>query len=221
MLDPVSGPQPPAPAQPDQGPSALSSDFETFLTMLTTQMQNQNPLEPTPSSDFAVQLATFSGVEQQVQTNDLLTELRTQMGLSELAGWVGREALSEAPISIDGSPRTLVLPELDGAQRAELVISDTSGTELQRVTIDPALPEITFDPADAPDGPLPDGQYRFSVEGYRDGEPVGAAPALGYARINEARSDAGQTLLVLEGGQIVNSRDVVGLRDGRPDGAAI
>jgi flagellar basal-body rod modification protein FlgD len=73
----------------------ISSDFETFLLMLTTQMQNQDPLNPIESADFAVQLATFSGVEQQVKTNDLLQSLAQQMGImgmSQLAGWVGMEA---------------------------------------------------------------------------------------------------------------------------------
>ena len=39
-----------------------SSDYETFLKMLTVQMQNQDPLNPVESSDFAAQLATFSSV---------------------------------------------------------------------------------------------------------------------------------------------------------------
>ena len=39
---------------------ALSSDFETFLVMLTAQMENQDPLNPLDSQDFAIQLATFS-----------------------------------------------------------------------------------------------------------------------------------------------------------------
>ena len=43
---------------------AMTTDFETFLRMLTVQMQNQNPLNPMESQEFAVQLATFSGVEQ-------------------------------------------------------------------------------------------------------------------------------------------------------------
>ena len=63
-------------ASPD---SVISSDFETFLKMLTTQLQNQDPLDPVKSEDFAVQLATFSGVEQQVLTNDLLESLGAQM----------------------------------------------------------------------------------------------------------------------------------------------
>ena len=46
--------------------AVISSDFETFLRMLTVQLENQDPLDPTDSADYAMQLATFSGVEQQV-----------------------------------------------------------------------------------------------------------------------------------------------------------
>ena len=75
----------PAPAAAPQGAEKpkISSDFETFLRMLTVQMQNQDPLNPIQSSDFAVQLATFSGVEQQVRTNDLL-EKRKKLKKKEL-----------------------------------------------------------------------------------------------------------------------------------------
>ena len=60
--------------------SSISSDYQMFLKLLTTQMTNQDPSSPMDSADYAVQLATFSQVEQQVKTNDLLTSLATQMG---------------------------------------------------------------------------------------------------------------------------------------------
>ena len=65
--------------------SVLSSDFETFLKMLTTQLENQDPLNPIDSTDYAVQLATFAGVEQQVLTNDLLESMGGNSGLGGLA----------------------------------------------------------------------------------------------------------------------------------------
>lgn len=62
-----------APGPPVEDASAsLSSDFEVFLQMLTAQMKYQDPLNPVDSTDYATQLATFSGVEQAVLTNDLL-----------------------------------------------------------------------------------------------------------------------------------------------------
>lgn len=81
----------------------INSDFETFLVMLTAQLQNQDPLNPMDSSDYAVQLATFSGVEQQVLTNELLRGLGAEGridNLASVAGWVGwRPARKGPPIS--------------------------------------------------------------------------------------------------------------------------
>ena len=78
----------------------VTSDFEMFLRMMTTQMTNQDPLDPVDSADYAVQLATFSSVEQQVLTNDLLRLVSGQLGMSsmaQLAGWVGQDARAAVP----------------------------------------------------------------------------------------------------------------------------
>lgn len=194
------------------GGSAISSDFQTFLRMLTVQMQNQNPLEPIEASDFAVQLATFSSVEQQVRTNDLLSQLSARMGLSELGSWVGRTALTSGPVFVGDAPQRLVPPEVAGADRAELIVSDLYGRELARFEVDPLATEINFDMPPVEDGGLVSGHYQMSMESYRAGTSLGVNPVLGYARVEEARMDAGQILLVLEGGHIINSNSVIGLR---------
>src|SRR6478735_928261 len=53
----------------------LNADFNFFLKMLTTQLTNQDPSEPMDTSQMSQQIATFSGVEQQVQTNSRLDKL--------------------------------------------------------------------------------------------------------------------------------------------------
>ena len=56
------------------GLQELSGNFDTFLTLLTTQLQNQDPLNPMDSNQFTQQLVEFSQVEQQINTNsDLQT----------------------------------------------------------------------------------------------------------------------------------------------------
>lgn len=192
---------------------AMSADFQTFLRMLTVQMQNQNPLEPIEASDFAVQLATFSGVEQQVRTNDLLAQLASRMGLSELASWVGKEALTSTPVYIDGAaPIRLVPPEVMGADSADLIISDLNGNEIGRFPVDPFATEIVFELPESHEDLFAPGYYQVSMESSRAGTTLGVNPVLGYSRINEARLDAGQILLVLQGGHIITSSSVVGLR---------
>ncbi|ATX65811.1 flagellar hook capping FlgD N-terminal domain-containing protein [Roseinatronobacter bogoriensis] len=200
-------------ASPKAQNSEISSDFQTFLRMLTAQIQNQNPLEPIEASDFAVQLATFSGVEQQVRTNELLTQLTTRLGLSELANWVGRDALTPAPQFVDGSSLRLIPPDMQGSDRADLVLRDPDGQEAARYAVSPGAREILFEAPHQSEGGPRTGYYTFEIEGFRGGEKVVAAPALGYSRILEARNDAGQVFLVLEGGHQIDSTDVAGLRE--------
>ena len=51
---------------------SLAGNFSTFLTLLTAQLQNQDPLSPMDSNQFTQQLVAFSGVEQQIRTNENL-----------------------------------------------------------------------------------------------------------------------------------------------------
>ncbi|MEL6361877.1 MAG: flagellar hook capping FlgD N-terminal domain-containing protein [Pseudomonadota bacterium] len=55
--------------------ATLGADFETFLTLLTTQLQNQDPLEPLDTEQFTQQLVQFAGVEQSIATNENLETL--------------------------------------------------------------------------------------------------------------------------------------------------
>src|SRR6516162_5454961 len=55
--------------------ATIAGNFQTFLTLLTTQLQNQNPLDPLDTNQFTQQLVEFAGVEQQLKTNDSLSTL--------------------------------------------------------------------------------------------------------------------------------------------------
>lgn len=84
-----------------------SGDFETFLRMLTTQIQNQDPLSPLDSDDFSNQLATFSLVEQQTLTNQNLEKLIGQqeaLGFLEHASLVGRTVVHGGAFEFKGEP---------------------------------------------------------------------------------------------------------------------
>lgn len=56
-------------------PSETAEEFETFLTLLTAQIKNQDPLAPLDSTQFVEQLATFSALELQVETNQKLDQI--------------------------------------------------------------------------------------------------------------------------------------------------
>ncbi len=194
----------------------ISSDFETFLKMLTVQMQNQDPLNPIKSEDYAVQLATFSGVEQQVRTNDLLEALAAQMGVSgmaQLAGWVGMEARAVMPGHFDGAPITLTPNPEPTADRADLVVRNLDGFEVQRIPISLSKDPITWTGLDGNGAELPHGTYSFEVESFSNGALSRTDPAEIYSRIVEARADGGATILVMEGGAEVPASEVTAIRE--------
>ena len=196
--------------------AVISSDFETFLKMLTTQMQNQDPLNPIESSDYAVQLATFSGVEQQVRTNQLLADLANQMGssgLSQLAGWIGMEARAPVSAQFNGSALT-VWPKHDStADRAELVVRDSVGAEVARQPLALGTESLSWDGKGADGATLPAGRYRFEVQSFRDDAVLDTIPAEVYVPVIEARIEDGRSVVVVQGDQVIGTDEISALRD--------
>ena len=196
-------------------PAKITSDFNTFLRMLTVQMQNQDPLKPIDSADYAVQLATFSGVGQQVRTNQLLADLQgkfQQLGMSEMASWIGKEARVAAPVIYDGSPLTLSPNPAVGADRAVLVVKDAQGNLVSREEIPVSAEPYQWLGAGADGAPLPPGTYSIELESLSGDRVITTQPVEHYARVIEARGGPQGTKLVLEGGIEVLAVDVTALR---------
>jgi flagellar basal-body rod modification protein FlgD len=207
----------PASIAPAAGQSTrISSDFDTFLRMLTVQMQNQDPLNPVDSADYAVQLATFSGVEQQVRTNQLLADMQSrflQSGITEVAGWIGKEARSPAPVKFDGSAVILAPNPAQGATAADLVVRDMQGRLIAREAIPVSTAPYSWLGADATGTPLAPGSYQLSLES-RNGEHVLSTTTIEhYARVIEVRGTSDGARLVLEGGIEVPAAQVTALRE--------
>ena len=81
----------PEASEPDSA-SLLATDFSNFLNLLTAQLRAQDPLSPVDSTQFVEQLASFSTVEQQINTNTKLDQIASQLGggeLDTLAQWIG------------------------------------------------------------------------------------------------------------------------------------
>ena len=84
--------------------STLAGNFQSFLTLLTTQLKNQNPLDPLDTNQFTQQLVQFAGVEQQLKTNETLSALiavQQSAQSTQALGFVGRTAV------VDGDTATL------------------------------------------------------------------------------------------------------------------
>ncbi len=195
--------------------TVINSDFETFLVMLTAQMENQDPLNPLDSQDFATQLATFSGVEQQVKTNELLENLAAQMvtaDLAEMSRWVGMEARMAVPASFSGEPIEIVQNPPVFADSTDLVVRNSAGDVVQRVSIPVSDAPFFWDGKDTNGLEFPPGDYSFSVEAFSNGDVIDVHTPDIFARIAEVRTLQGQTIVVLESGALFPSSNVTGLR---------
>jgi flagellar basal-body rod modification protein FlgD len=76
--------------------SQIAGNFQSFLTLLTTQLQNQNPLSPLDTNQFTQQLVEFAGVQQQLNTNDslaTLVSLQQTAQSTQALGFVGKTAV--------------------------------------------------------------------------------------------------------------------------------
>ncbi|SDR33877.1 flagellar hook capping FlgD N-terminal domain-containing protein [Pseudovibrio sp. Tun.PSC04-5.I4] len=76
----------------------INANFDLFISMLTTQIQNQDPLDPMDSSEYTNQLVQYSMVEQQVATtsklDEQLTQLKTQSA-SQFVNYIGKEVTAQ------------------------------------------------------------------------------------------------------------------------------
>lgn len=69
-------------------------NYDAFLQLLITQIKNQDPTEPQDSGEFLAQIASFSSVEQQIQTNESLEKMLTQNLLNGATDLIDRQVFS-------------------------------------------------------------------------------------------------------------------------------
>ena len=197
------------------------SDYDTFLKMMTTQIKNQDPLNPMSADNFAVQLATFSGVEQQTKTNDLLTQQLAQNSMNSMAqmvGWVGKEARIAAPAHFDGStPVTLSPNPAVDADRAVLVVKDSTGKIVSTTEIPVSSADYQWQGLDTAGAPLTAGIYDLSLESYQGDTLLGSTAVEYFGRINEIRSSQSGVTALFDGGVEVSTALVTALR--QPSGS--
>src|ERR1700758_3232578 len=75
----------------NSGLNSLASNYQTFLTLLTTQLKNQDPSSPLDTNQFTAQLTQMTGVEQQIVGNQYLQQLvGVQAGLPSAANLIGK-----------------------------------------------------------------------------------------------------------------------------------
>lgn len=165
----------------------INKDFNFFLKMLTTQLQNQDPTEPMDTTQMTQQIATYSGVEQQVKTNSQLEALlksNKQSQLSTAVSYIGKE------VETKGNTSTLQYAQ-DGTQtgKAEYGYELPDGVKEVTVNIKDKDGNIVYTGA----GPIAKGQNTVRWNGINSTTKK-AMEAGTYTMSVVAKNTAGETL---------------------------
>ncbi len=153
--------------------TGIGADFNTFLTLLTTQLQNQDPTNAMDANQMAEQLVQFASVEQQIKVNTNLERLlRVEQGnqLVSAAPLMGRVVEVESDqLALQGGQAQLRLPAAGEARMVRISVTDANGRALSSadVTLGATATNWSWDGRAASGAQLPDGAYRFAIAGTR------------------------------------------------------
>ena len=159
----------------------LSGDFDMFLNLLTTQMRNQDPLDPMDSSEYTQQLVQFSQVEQSIQQtgalNKILATLTTQ-DVAQASAFIGRKAeFDSATSGLGADPAQWGWQSDRPVASLTATITDSRGvTVATRELEGGARGTFEWDGSTAAGSKAPSGSYRLGLQGFdANGNPVDVA----------------------------------------------
>jgi len=164
----------------------LAEDFDDFLTLLTTQLQHQDPLAPMDSTEFTNQIVQFSQVEQQINLNQKLDDL-VALQLSSISsvalGYVGMDiSYLSAEMNYDGStPVTVNYSLSDAALNAKINIRDETGELVYSGTVpkEAGRHEFVWNGLDTSGQPVEEGTYSVTIDAIDENEdPIDTSTAV-------------------------------------------
>lgn len=185
--------------------TTLAADFNNFLTLLTTQLQYQDPLDPIDSNELVGQLVSFTGVEQAVNTNANLERMIDLLKFNQVAAAVNYlgttvEARGDTTMLVNGRAIYVYnLPETVVA--TSVLITDTQGRVVFTGAGETSAGDHVFvwDGRDNDGAPLPEGLYKISLSA-RDAEGaiVPVTTRIG-GRVNGVETVDGDIVLLVNG----------------------
>ena len=199
---------------------ALSADMNTFLTLLTTQLKYQDPLDPMDTAEFTNQLVQYSSVEQAIQTNTKLDTL-LNMSMSNLGAqavsYIGKVAqvLGDVmPMEGGHAKATYTLDK--NVSSAVITIKDMSGKIVYSETAETTAGthEFTWDGKDSDGNQLEDGAYQIVVSTtVPNGESAANVTTTIFGKVTGVASDSNGVYIGLGDSVTANLGDILTVRN--------
>lgn len=188
--------------------STLSGNLDSFLKLLTLQLQHQDPLAPLDATQFTAQLVQFSGVEQAIRSNqklDQLIALQSGNRTTDALGYLGKLVEADSnqfQLTDDGADFSYSLA--GNASATSLTVLDSAGNVVWTQTgeVSAGSHSVHWDGTGDDGSTLPPGKYTVQVAAVdKNGKPVGASAAT-FGLVTGVQMRDGQTILDLGGVEV-------------------
>ncbi|AEQ52408.1 flagellar hook assembly protein FlgD [Pelagibacterium halotolerans] len=170
MVDSVSGTSTTSSSDLGTSRKTIADNFDTFLQLLTTQLKNQNPLEPLDTNQFTQQLVQFTSVEQQLKTNEFLEAMMQSSQNStnaQAVSYVGKTVTASGATTdlIDGVANWVYRVDA-AAENTNVTIKDSSGNVVytENLSLAAGTDQIVWDGTTSTGTKLTSGQFTITID---------------------------------------------------------
>ena len=198
--------------------SASTADeaYDLFLSLLVTQLESQNPLDPVDTDEMTSQLISYSQVEQQIQTNDYLESLvlaTNEQSAETALDFIGKDVTySAASQSYAGGDLTWSMAVPEDAASMTFEVFDENGLKVHETTASPeagSTHDFVWDGATTADGQADPGTYTLVATATLQSGATAAVGLQSTSRANEVTWASGDPELVLANGDTIGLDKIV------------
>ena len=151
--------------------AGIADNFDTFLSILTTQLKHQNPLDPMDTNQFTQQLVQFTGVEQQLKTNTFLEALMNasqRTSNTDAVSYIGKEVTAAGTnATLKGGGASWAYNAAANAADVKVTIKNASGQVVYSETgsLNQGPGNFLWDGVGSDGQAKPDGVYTITIDG--------------------------------------------------------
>ncbi|MFT4076945.1 MAG: flagellar hook capping FlgD N-terminal domain-containing protein [Asticcacaulis sp.] len=188
--------------------SSLTSDYTTFLQLLTAQVQNQDPLSPMDTTEWTNQLVQYSSVEQEMESNEYLSTIADALtssdsdseSLTDAVSYIGKTVSTDEDTATvtSGGSATWDYDLGDDATSATLTITDSDGNTIWSDSADDlseGTHSFTWDGTDSSGNAVSAGDYTLSITASNSSGSVDASVGVSGTVTAVQEDDDGDTVL--------------------------